>query len=65
VVAPTLFIQRVGTNAMISWSPATPGFVLQSSPALAPAAWTDAPSGAQNPVTVAATGLRFYRLRKP
>jgi hypothetical protein len=49
----------------ISWEPATPGLVLQFSPALLPAAWTNAPSGATNPVTFKiSTPARFYRLNK-
>jgi len=49
----------------LSWTPDTSGFVLQVSPTLSPAAWTNAPSGAANPVTLpmsAATG--FYRVSR-
>ena len=65
--APTLTIAPATLgNATISWSPATPGFVLQVSPTLTPPAWTNAPSGASNPITVPATlPTRFYRLFKP
>lgn len=65
--APTLLIVPAAPGvAIISWTPATPGFVLQVSPTLAPAAWTNAPSGATNPITVPATlPARFYRLLKP
>jgi len=49
----------------VSWEPATPGLVLQFSPALLPAAWTNAPSGATNPVTLKISSpARFYRLKK-
>jgi hypothetical protein len=49
----------------ISWTPGTPGFVLQGNGGLAPVGWTDALSGSTNPATVPATGaVRFYRLRR-
>ena len=53
--------------ARISWAPTNaPGFVLQVTPTLTPSAWTNAPSGATNPVVVPATlPARFYRLHKP
>jgi hypothetical protein len=58
-----LFIARSGPNVVVSWSPATPGFVLQISESLEGASWTNAPSGASNPVTAPQTGRsRFYRL---
>ena len=65
--APTLLIGPAAPGfATISWTPATPGFVLQSSPTLTPPAWNNAPSGATNPITVPATlPARFYRLFKP
>jgi hypothetical protein len=53
-------------NATISWTPATPGFVLQETWSLAPANWTNSPSGATNPTVVPATlPAKFYRLHKP
>ena len=53
-------------NATISWTPNTPGFVLQHTAALMPPNWTNAPSGATNPVTVpAVVPTGFYRLFKP
>src|SRR5438874_7624372 len=54
VGAPTLHIVQAGANVMISWTPATPGFVLQISTNLSiPSVlnWPDAPSGATNPIT--------------
>ena len=65
--APTLLIGPAAPGfATVSWTPATPGFVLQVSPALTPPAWTNAPSGATNPIPVPATlPARFYRLSKP
>ena len=65
--APTIYITNSAPGfATIGWSPPTPGFTLQLSPGLIPTAWTNAPSGTNNPVTVPATlPLRFYRLLKP
>jgi hypothetical protein len=65
--APTLQIVRGAPGfATISWNPATPGFALQQSDNLTAPNWSDAPSGAANPVTVPATlPSKFYRLRKP
>jgi hypothetical protein len=65
--APMLRIVRAGAGlATISWSPSTPGFVLQQSDSLTPPNWSDAPSGAANPATVPATlPSKFYRLRRP
>jgi len=65
--APTLTIFTAAPGqATISWTPATPGFVLQESLSLSPANWTNAPSGATNPVTVpAGLPVKFYRLSKP
>ena len=62
--SPILTIVPSGANqATISWTPTTPGFVLQESTSLAPDSWSDAASGAQNPTTVStAAGTKFYRL---
>ena len=65
---PQLFITPVPPNlVMIAWTPTNaPGFVLQQSDSLMPAAWTNSPSGTNNPATVpAALPARFYRLFKP
>lgn len=49
----------------LSWEPNTTGFRLQSSTNLAAAAWTNAPSGVTNPITLPASNLfRFYRVAK-
>jgi hypothetical protein len=49
----------------ISWTPNTPGFLLQSAPGLTPAFWTNAPTGSTNPITLPASALvRFYRVRR-
>ena len=67
VGGPLLTIARAAPGqATISWSPATPGFVLQESASLSPPNWTNALSGAVNPITVPATPpTKFYRLRQP
>lgn len=53
-------------NATISWTPNTPGFVLQETWGLSPANWTNSPSGAANPIVVPASQpTKFYRLFKP
>jgi hypothetical protein len=49
----------------LSWAPTAPGLVLQMSPSLTPAAWTNAPSGTNNPATVPVSSpTRFYRVSK-
>jgi hypothetical protein len=65
--APTLAIVPAGPGfATVSWAPPTPGFVLQETWSLSSSNWTNAPSGATNPVTVPATlPTKFYRLTKP
>lgn len=53
-------------TAIISWTPNAPGYVLQHSTSLAPSSWTDAPSGAANPVVVPVNvSARYYRLVRP
>jgi hypothetical protein len=65
-VLPLLAISNSSPGfATISWAPDTRGFVLQSSPALAPVSWSNAPSGPTNPITLPVSSLsQFYRLRK-
>jgi hypothetical protein len=65
--APTLAIAPATPGqATISWTPNTPGFVLQETWSISPANWTNAPSGATNPVIVPTTlPTKFYRLFKP
>lgn len=65
--APLLTIAPAAPGqATISWTPATPGYVLQESFSVSPAAWTNSPSGATNPIFVPATlPTKFYRLFKP
>jgi hypothetical protein len=65
--APTLMIVRAAPGqATVSWTPNTPGFVLQETWVLTPANWTNSPSGATNPIVVPAIlPTKFYRLFKP
>lgn len=65
--APTLsIVPATPGNATISWTPNTPGFVLQQTSVLLPSNWTNSPSGATNPITLSATNAtKFYRLFKP
>jgi len=67
VGAPTLTIAPATPgNATISWTPNTPGFVLQETWSLSPANWTNSASGAANPSIVpAVVPVKFYRLFKP
>jgi hypothetical protein len=65
--APTLTIVPAAPGqATISWSPNTPGYILQETWLLSPANWTNSISGAANPVVVpAVVPAKFYRLFKP
>ena len=65
--APTLIIVPAAPGfATISWTPNTPGFVLQETLSLSLPNWTNSISGATNPITVSATlPSKFYRLIKP
>jgi len=65
--APTLTIAPDAPgNATISWTPNTPGFVLQETLSLSPTNWVNSVSGATNPITLPATlPTKFYRLFKP
>jgi len=64
--APMLLITSATPgNASISWSPHSPGFVLQETWSLSSANWTNSPSGATNPISVATSSpAKFYRLNK-
>lgn len=67
VIVPRLMIvPATPGHATISWTPATPGFVLQENVSLEPASWTNSASGATNPVIVP-TNLpkQFFRLIQP
>ncbi len=65
--APWLYIVPAGSGqATISWTPATPGFVLQESASLTTPNWTNSPSGGANPISVSTVGeMKFYRLTTP
>lgn len=63
---PMLQILPTGSGtATISWTPNPPGWTLQYAATLSSPAWTNAPSGTNNPATI--PGNRpagFYRLRR-
>jgi hypothetical protein len=65
--APTLTIVPAGAGlAAISWTPNTPGFVLQETLSLSPTNWVNSASGATNPIIVPATlPTKFFRVFKP
>ena len=64
--APYLSIVPAGPGqALISWMPDAPGWILQQSESLTNS-WSDSPSMSTNPVAVPLTqSTRFYRLIKP
>jgi len=65
--APTLtIVPTLPGNATISWTPNTPGFVLQETLNLSPTNWVNSASGATNPIVVPAIlPTKFYRLFRP
>ena len=65
--APTLAIVPAAPGwAVISWTPSTPGFVLQETASPSPTNWINSSSGPTNPITVPAVPpSKFYRLHKP
>jgi hypothetical protein len=67
VGGPTLTIAPAAPgNATISWTPNTPGFVLQETLSLSATNWANAASGSTNPIVVPATlPTKFYRLVNP
>jgi hypothetical protein len=64
--APWLsIVTEGGTNVLVSWIPADPGWVLQEALTLQ-TNWMDSASGSTNPVSIPATeAAMFYRLQKP
>lgn len=53
-------------EALISWSPVAPGYVLQETTSLEAPQWSNTPGGSVSPVKVSAGGFqKFYRLLKP
>jgi hypothetical protein len=63
---PVLSIVAADHNRVtISWTPATAGFLLQSSPATKPLVWTNAPTGETNPVSLNITpGAKLFRVAR-
>jgi hypothetical protein len=64
---PTLTaIAGLPGEAVISWSPVTPGFVLQETSSLENPQWSNTPGGTVSPVRVGVFGAgKFYRLARP
>ena len=53
-------------QATLSWTPDTPGWVLQETLSLSPTNWVNSASGSTNPIVIPATlPTKFYRLFKP
>lgn len=65
VGSPTLFINLVGPDVRLSWDPNSPGFVLEQSLSLEPAAWSPVAGGANGAILPATGSTKFYRLRRP
>lgn len=72
LAAPSLSVTIAGTPPVVTlvWSTDFVGWVLQRSPPVLPATWTDDPNpvvvvGAQNTVSESAVGAYIYRLRSP
>jgi len=62
-VPPLLSIARGITNAMVSWSPAWPGIVLESATDLTVRDWQPVETGGTNAVSLPVSGpARFFRL---
>jgi hypothetical protein len=66
-LVPTIAIANAGNGIVtISWSPNTPGFVLQESTDLLSGTWLNSASGTNNPVTLSSTAtLKFFRVFHP
>jgi len=66
VIRPTLTISVTGSTATLSWFQT--GFLLQENSDVSnQSGWTDVSNGSVSPVmvTIAQTGAKFYRLKKP
>ncbi len=62
-IPPTLTVRRVGTNVVVSWTPAWPGLVLESTADLSAPAWQPLYTGGTNVVTILDNiPQRFFRL---
>jgi hypothetical protein len=66
-LVPSIAIAPAGTiMETISWSPNTPGFLLQENTNLLSSNWVDSISGTNNPTTVTnTTAVKFYRVFHP
>ena len=65
-IPPPVAIATSGTNAVISWNPPSPDFILQRSGNLDSAVWTMVPGGSVSPVTVSMhEAMGFFRLAVP
>ena len=70
LTAPSLQIAQASGAAVLHWPFSATGFTLESTPAIAPTAWTGVPDpwsivAGQNYVTNApANAPKFYRLRR-
>ena len=64
---PTLTVAPADAGQVIlSWTPATPGYVLQESTSPNAGSWANTPGGTASPVAVPALGrAKFYRLAHP
>ncbi len=64
--APVLVVRLEGDRAILSWSPQTPGFVLQQTDDLAEPEWESVPVGNPLELPLPLEGVtRFYRLAAP
>jgi len=64
--APVLMVKASGNQYILSWPSSASGYVLESSPTLAPSSWTIVAGVTGNTLSVPADALsRFFRLRKP
>jgi hypothetical protein len=66
-LVPTVAIANAGNGIVtVSWSPNTPGFVLQESTNLLSANWLNSASGTNNPATITNTAaFKFFRVFHP
>ena len=67
LLVPTIAIINAGNGCeTISWSPDTPGFVLQESANLQSGVWLNSASGTNNPVTITdPDAIKFFRVVLP
>ena len=71
IVAPQLNLTRTQTNSLLAWPNPSTGFLLQESPGLNPASWTNSASvpvivDGQKRISLAlANDTWFYRLTHP